>query len=202
MYIPTNVTFFLLFLLYVLCSLVLSLSLALLLSIASWFCISDLSWLHCYFLQVYICEKLSLVNEMYFAITLDRKTAGPVCSWLCVFFSIPLFPSFNFLILARYIAFCSWRILPYLVVSYCITVLAISLCLLSFINHVKNCFMWITWILHLTLWSKDNHAKCLPYILFLGELFYAIWRNVTQLVLHFFVLVLTYKVDSHHMMLI
>jgi len=29
---------------------------------------------------VYLCEKLSLLNEMYFAITLDRKTAGPVCS--------------------------------------------------------------------------------------------------------------------------
>ncbi|KAI7991808.1 hypothetical protein LOK49_LG12G01534 [Camellia lanceoleosa] len=26
---------------------------------------------------VYVCKKLSLVNEMYFAITLDRKTAGP-----------------------------------------------------------------------------------------------------------------------------
>ncbi|VAI47108.1 unnamed protein product [Triticum turgidum subsp. durum] len=29
--------------------------------------------------KVYLCEKMSLVNEMYFAITLDRKTAGPVC---------------------------------------------------------------------------------------------------------------------------
>uniref|UniRef100_A0A804PXK0 ATP-grasp fold succinyl-CoA synthetase-type domain-containing protein n=1 Tax=Zea mays TaxID=4577 RepID=A0A804PXK0_MAIZE len=29
--------------------------------------------------KVYLCEKLSLTNEMYFAITLDRKTAGPVC---------------------------------------------------------------------------------------------------------------------------
>ncbi|XVF72050.1 hypothetical protein PTKIN_Ptkin12aG0090200 [Pterospermum kingtungense] len=28
--------------------------------------------------KVYLCEKLLLVNEMYFAITLDRKTAGPV----------------------------------------------------------------------------------------------------------------------------
>ncbi|KAF7120043.1 hypothetical protein RHSIM_Rhsim13G0038000 [Rhododendron simsii] len=28
--------------------------------------------------QVYLCEKMSLVNEMYFAITLDRKTAGPL----------------------------------------------------------------------------------------------------------------------------
>eukprot|EP00250_Pteridium_aquilinum_P024361 c28970_g1_i1 orf=485-1753(-) len=28
--------------------------------------------------QVYICEKLSLVNEMYFAIVLDRVSAGPV----------------------------------------------------------------------------------------------------------------------------
>jgi succinyl-CoA synthetase beta subunit len=28
--------------------------------------------------QVYLCEKLSLVNEMYFAITLDRKSAGPL----------------------------------------------------------------------------------------------------------------------------
>ncbi|XP_030533989.1 succinate--CoA ligase [ADP-forming] subunit beta, mitochondrial [Rhodamnia argentea] len=28
--------------------------------------------------KVYICEKLSLINEMYFAITLDRKTAGPI----------------------------------------------------------------------------------------------------------------------------
>ncbi|KAH6768831.1 ATP citrate lyase family protein [Perilla frutescens var. frutescens] len=29
-------------------------------------------------LQVYLAEKLSLVNEMYFSITLDRITAGPV----------------------------------------------------------------------------------------------------------------------------
>lgn len=28
--------------------------------------------------QVYICEKLSVVNEMYFAIALDRASAGPV----------------------------------------------------------------------------------------------------------------------------
>ncbi|KAE9589920.1 putative succinate--CoA ligase (ADP-forming) [Lupinus albus] len=28
--------------------------------------------------KVYLCQKLSLVNEMYFAITLDRKTAGPL----------------------------------------------------------------------------------------------------------------------------
>jgi succinyl-CoA synthetase beta subunit len=28
--------------------------------------------------QVYLCEKLSLTNEMYFAITLDRKSAGPL----------------------------------------------------------------------------------------------------------------------------
>ncbi|KAM7257449.1 hypothetical protein ACFE04_013190 [Oxalis oulophora] len=28
--------------------------------------------------QVYLCEKMSLVNEMYFAITLDRKSAGPL----------------------------------------------------------------------------------------------------------------------------
>ncbi|KAJ7565792.1 hypothetical protein O6H91_02G075200 [Diphasiastrum complanatum] len=28
--------------------------------------------------QVYICEKLSIVNEMYFAIALDRASAGPV----------------------------------------------------------------------------------------------------------------------------
>ncbi|KAK2984611.1 hypothetical protein RJ640_029117 [Escallonia rubra] len=28
--------------------------------------------------KVYLCEKLSLVNEMYFAITLDRTTAGPL----------------------------------------------------------------------------------------------------------------------------
>ncbi|AQK53686.1 Succinate--CoA ligase [ADP-forming] subunit beta mitochondrial [Zea mays] len=28
--------------------------------------------------KVYLCEKLSLTNEMYFAITLDRKTAGPL----------------------------------------------------------------------------------------------------------------------------
>ncbi|CAK7349312.1 unnamed protein product [Dovyalis caffra] len=28
--------------------------------------------------KVYLCEKLSLVNEMYFAIMLDRATAGPV----------------------------------------------------------------------------------------------------------------------------
>lgn len=39
--------------------------------------------------QVYLCEKLSLVNEMYFAITLDRKTAGPVCSKMS-FFSLRL----------------------------------------------------------------------------------------------------------------
>ncbi|KAJ1397855.1 Succinyl-CoA synthetase-like [Sesbania bispinosa] len=29
-------------------------------------------------IHVYLCQKLSLVNEMYFAITLDRKTAGPL----------------------------------------------------------------------------------------------------------------------------
>ncbi|KAM0826962.1 hypothetical protein ACQ4PT_068508 [Festuca glaucescens] len=28
--------------------------------------------------EVYLCEKMSLVNEMYFAITLDRQTAGPL----------------------------------------------------------------------------------------------------------------------------
>ncbi|CAO2831169.1 unnamed protein product [Amaranthus hypochondriacus] len=28
--------------------------------------------------QVYLCEKLSLTNEMYFAIMLDRQTAGPL----------------------------------------------------------------------------------------------------------------------------
>ncbi|KAK1260217.1 hypothetical protein QJS04_geneDACA002363 [Acorus gramineus] len=28
--------------------------------------------------KLYLCKKLSLVNEMYFAITLDRTTAGPV----------------------------------------------------------------------------------------------------------------------------
>ncbi|KAF8692879.1 hypothetical protein HU200_039236 [Digitaria exilis] len=28
--------------------------------------------------KVYLCEKLSLTNEMYFAITLDRKSAGPL----------------------------------------------------------------------------------------------------------------------------
>ncbi|GAB2279721.1 hypothetical protein Dimus_014361 [Dionaea muscipula] len=28
--------------------------------------------------KVYLCEKMSLVNEMYFAITLDRKSAGPL----------------------------------------------------------------------------------------------------------------------------
>ncbi|GMI66424.1 hypothetical protein like AT2G20420 [Hibiscus trionum] len=28
--------------------------------------------------KVYLCERLSLVNEMYFAITLDRNTAGPL----------------------------------------------------------------------------------------------------------------------------
>ncbi|KAF6145593.1 hypothetical protein GIB67_037626 [Kingdonia uniflora] len=28
--------------------------------------------------KVYLCEKMSLVNEMYFAITLDRTTAGPL----------------------------------------------------------------------------------------------------------------------------
>ncbi|KAM0830742.1 hypothetical protein ACQ4PT_066019 [Festuca glaucescens] len=28
--------------------------------------------------KVYLCEKMSLVNEMYFAITLDRQTAGPL----------------------------------------------------------------------------------------------------------------------------
>lgn len=36
-------------------------------------------------MQVYLCEKLSLVNEMYFAITLDRTSAGPVCSQTQVF---------------------------------------------------------------------------------------------------------------------
>ncbi|KAL2323411.1 hypothetical protein Fmac_027790 [Flemingia macrophylla] len=28
--------------------------------------------------KVYLCEKLSLINEMYFAITLDRTSAGPI----------------------------------------------------------------------------------------------------------------------------
>ncbi|URD79515.1 serine threonine-protein phosphatase 2A regulatory subunit B [Musa troglodytarum] len=28
--------------------------------------------------KVYLCQKLSLINEMYLAITLDRKTAGPL----------------------------------------------------------------------------------------------------------------------------
>lgn len=28
--------------------------------------------------KLYLCEKLALINEMYFAITLDRKTAGPL----------------------------------------------------------------------------------------------------------------------------
>ncbi|CAN6462065.1 unnamed protein product [Victoria cruziana] len=28
--------------------------------------------------KVYLCQKMSLVNEMYFAITLDRTTAGPI----------------------------------------------------------------------------------------------------------------------------
>ena len=46
--------------------------------------------IHCLiFLQVYLCEKLSLVNEMYFAITLDRKTAGPV-SFLCQYIGFNL----------------------------------------------------------------------------------------------------------------
>ncbi|CAA3021719.1 succinate-- ligase [ADP-forming] subunit beta, mitochondrial [Olea europaea subsp. europaea] len=31
-----------------------------------------------FFSKVYLCDKLSLVNEMYFAITLDRKSAGPL----------------------------------------------------------------------------------------------------------------------------
>lgn len=35
-----------------------------------------------------MCEKLSLVNEMYFAIMLDRKTAGPVGFPLSLLFSI------------------------------------------------------------------------------------------------------------------
>jgi len=40
--------------------------------------------------QVYLCEKLSLTNEMYFAITLDRKTAGPVChlSQILLYFAV------------------------------------------------------------------------------------------------------------------
>lgn len=33
-----------------------------------------------FIMQVYLCEKMSLVNEMYFAITLDRSSAGPVRS--------------------------------------------------------------------------------------------------------------------------
>lgn len=37
-----------------------------------------------------MCEKLSLVNEMYFAIMLDRKTAGPVGFPISLLFSIPL----------------------------------------------------------------------------------------------------------------
>nr|XP_029153940.1 succinate--CoA ligase [ADP-forming] subunit beta, mitochondrial-like [Arachis hypogaea] len=29
-------------------------------------------------LLVYLCQKLALVNEMYFSIILDRKSAGPL----------------------------------------------------------------------------------------------------------------------------
>jgi succinyl-CoA synthetase beta subunit len=32
--------------------------------------------------KLFVCEKLSLVNEMYFAIALDRKAAGPVSLYL------------------------------------------------------------------------------------------------------------------------
>lgn len=37
-----------------------------------------LSFMALVIFQVYLCEKLSLVNEMYFSIILDRTTAGPV----------------------------------------------------------------------------------------------------------------------------
>lgn len=40
-------------------------------------------WAHYLFigwLQVFLCEKLALINEMYFAIALDRASAGPVNS--------------------------------------------------------------------------------------------------------------------------
>lgn len=48
--------------------------------------------------QVYLCEKLSLVNEMYFAITLDRKSAGPVCSHteFVIFLSSAKYSRFSF----------------------------------------------------------------------------------------------------------
>lgn len=29
-------------------------------------------------MQVFLCQKLNLINEMYFAIALDRASAGPV----------------------------------------------------------------------------------------------------------------------------
>lgn len=29
-------------------------------------------------MQVFLCQKLTLINEMYFAIALDRASAGPV----------------------------------------------------------------------------------------------------------------------------
>jgi hypothetical protein len=54
-------------------------------------CIEDFERLILYSLrQVYLCEKLSLTNEMYFAITLDRKTAGPVChlSQILLYFAV------------------------------------------------------------------------------------------------------------------
>ncbi|CAK9149986.1 unnamed protein product [Ilex paraguariensis] len=42
--------------------------------------------------KVYLCEKLSLVNEMYFAITLDRTTSGPVVPFWgnCLKYILPL----------------------------------------------------------------------------------------------------------------
>lgn len=38
--------------------------------------IGCLCWL--FWIQVFLCEKLNLINEMYFAIALDRASAGPV----------------------------------------------------------------------------------------------------------------------------
>lgn len=72
--------------------------------------------------QVYLCEKFSLVNEMYFAITLDRSTAGPVRLQLCA----KIFSS----IISVFSMICySYVVTPLIVVVRFILVVTWQLCM-------------------------------------------------------------------------
>lgn len=46
-------------------------------------------------MQIYLCEKVSLVNEMYFAIMLDRTTAGPVSFTLIKYINLSIASNFQ-----------------------------------------------------------------------------------------------------------